>query len=62
MKLTNSNQTRKKRSDTLLGSIEKQYNVSFGRRSDMKLGTYMQEKGFKSLGNTLNYLDKMSRE
>lgn len=51
---------KEKRIDTKLGTIEKQYNVSFGRRSDMQLGTYLKESGFQSLGKALNHLSKVS--
>ncbi len=43
------NQFRKKRGDTRIGSIEKQYGVDLGARSDMKLSTYLEEKGYSSL-------------
>lgn len=44
---------RKKRSDTKMGSIEKKYGKDFGVRSDKKLGSYLQEKGYKSLSDLL---------
>lgn len=48
-----SNQIRRKRSDTKIGTIEKRYGVDFGTRSDMKLGTYLEKKGFSSLSKAL---------
>jgi hypothetical protein len=36
---------RQKRSDTHIGSLEKEYSVDLGRRSDMKLGTLREELG-----------------
>ena len=44
---------RNKRSDTKMGSIEKKYGKDFGVRSDKKLGSYLQEKGYKSLSDLL---------
>lgn len=44
-----SGQFRKKRGDTLIGSIEKQYKVDLGVRKDMKLSTYLEKEGFGSL-------------
>ncbi len=38
-----------KRNDTKVGTIEKQYGVDLGVRSDMRLGTYLGRKGYKSL-------------
>lgn len=51
-------QFRQKRSDTKIGTVEKQYGVSFGVRSDMKLGNYLEEKGFPSLSKALNRADR----
>lgn len=36
---------RAKRSDTLMGNIEKKYDLDFGVRSDMQLGTYLKKLG-----------------
>lgn len=49
-----SNQIRKKRIDTKIGTIEKKYARDFGVRSDKKLGNYLKEKGFPSLSKLLN--------
>ncbi len=57
-KQTKSGQFRKKRSDTLIRSIEKEYNVDFGVRDDMKLGTYLDKKGLRSLSKALEKLRK----
>lgn len=51
---------RRKRSDTEIGSIEKQYGVDFGVRSDMKLGKYLDEKGYKSLSKALREAETKS--
>lgn len=44
---------RRKRSDTKVGSVEDQYGVDFGVRSDMKLGKFLEENGFPSLSKAL---------
>lgn len=44
---------RKKRSDTKIGTVEKQYNRDFGVRADKKLGTYLKEMGVPSLAKLL---------
>ena len=44
---------RQKRSDTLVRTIEEQYNVDFGVRSDMKLGTLLEQTGIKSLNHLI---------
>ena len=40
---------RGKRSDTHIGTIEKEYNRDFGVRSDMNLGTFLDENNISSL-------------
>ncbi len=45
---------RRKRSDTHVGTIENQYNVDLGVRSDMHLGTLLKHKGKGSLNDLLN--------
>lgn len=47
---------RKKRGDTLIRDIEKNYKVDFGVRSDMKLSTYLKNIGLPSLGKALDNL------
>ena len=51
-------QFRKKREDTLIKNIEKKYDVDFKVRSDMKLGTYLKEKGLPSLSKALDRVNK----
>jgi hypothetical protein len=46
-------QLRDKRDDTHMSSIEKQYNRDFNVRSDMHLGSYLKEKGVKSLNDLI---------
>lgn len=45
---------RQKRSDTHVGTIEKQYGVDFGVRSDMQLGTLLKKTGEPSLKDLLH--------
>ena len=45
---------RDKRDDTHMGTVEKQYDRDFGVRSDMQLGTYLREKGIKSLNDLIH--------
>lgn len=42
-----------KRKDTKMGTLEKEYRVDLGVRSDMKLGNYLEKKGYKSLSEML---------
>lgn len=44
---------RDKRDDTHMGTIEKQYDRDFGVRSDMHLGTFLQENGVQSLNDLI---------
>lgn len=44
---------RTKRSDTKIGTVEKQYGKDFGVRSDKQLGNYLKEKGYNSLTELL---------
>lgn len=46
-------QLRDKRDDTHIGTIEQKYGRNFGVRSDMELGTFLEQKGFKSLHELL---------
>lgn len=39
--------------DILIGTVEKNYDVDLGARSDMYLGTYLASKGYPSLSNML---------
>ncbi len=43
-----------KRSDTHMGTIEKQYGRNFNVRSDMQLGTYLKEHNLPSLNDLLH--------
>jgi hypothetical protein len=45
---------RQKRSDTHIETIEKIYGVDFGVRSDMHLGTLLEEKNVESLNDLIN--------
>lgn len=50
----NNGELRQKRSDTLVGTIEKQYGVDFGVRSDMELGTLLEKENASSLNDLLH--------
>lgn len=52
---------RQKRSDTLMGTIEKKYGKDFGVRSDSKLGNFLKEKGYGSLSRLLKNAPATSR-
>lgn len=41
------------RSDTKISTVEKQYGVDLGVRSDMKLGTFLKDRGYPSLSRML---------
>jgi hypothetical protein len=45
---------RQKRSDTLVGTIEKQYGIDLDARSDMKLGTLLKRESVDSLNDLLH--------
>jgi len=60
--VTKKSQFRKKRSDTRIGTVEKQYGVDFNVRPDMKLGNYLKKEGFSSLSKALNRAEKSTRK
>lgn len=45
---------REKRCDTHIGTIEKQYDINLGVRSDMHLGTYLEKNDIASLNDLVN--------
>lgn len=47
-------QLRQKRSDTHIGTIEKNYNINLNVRSDMHLGTYLEKNDIASLNDLVN--------
>lgn len=47
-------QLRDKRDDTHMGTIESQYNRDFGVRSDMQLGTFLEQNGIASLNDLIH--------
>lgn len=49
-----SGELRHKRSDTLVKTIEKKYDVDLGVRGDMKLGNLLNERGVDSLNDLLH--------
>ena len=48
-----SGRLRRKRGDTDVGTIEEQYGMDFGVRSDMNLGTLLKQRGAESLSELL---------
>lgn len=46
-------QLRDKRNDTYMGTIEKQYGVNLGVRSDMRLGNYLKQHRINSLNDLI---------
>ena len=44
---------RRKRADTKVGTIEREYGVDLGVRSDMLLGNYLAQSGLDSLSDAL---------
>lgn len=47
-------QLRKKRNDTLVKTIENQYDIDLKVRSDMELGTYLEKNNIASLNDLIN--------
>lgn len=47
-------QLRDKRDDTLIRTIEKQYDLDLGVRGDMELGNYLREHNIASLNDLVN--------
>jgi len=45
---------RQKRSDTHMGTIEKQYGIDLDVRSDMHLGTYLEQNDIESLNDLIH--------
>ena len=45
---------RDKRDDTHMGTIEAQYGINCGVRSDMHLGTFLKQKNVASLNDLVN--------
>jgi len=44
---------RDKRDDTHIGTIEKQYGIDLGVRSDMHLGNFLKQRKIKSLNDLI---------
>lgn len=49
----NTGQYRRKRSDTKMETIERKYGKDFSIRGDMKLKTFLEQKGYNSLSKIL---------
>lgn len=56
-----STNIRQKRGDTLVGTIEKQYKVDLGYRSDKKLATVLKETGASSLSKLIKMADSSKK-
>jgi len=52
-KRNNGGRMPEKRTDTLVRTIEKKYQIDFGVRSDMKLGNFLKKQGLPSLSKLL---------
>lgn len=50
----NDGELRQKRSDTHIKTIEKKYDVDFGVRGDMHLGTLLEQNDVESLNDLLH--------
>ena len=50
----NNGQLRQKRGDTHIGTVEKQYGIDLGVRSDMHLDTYLEKNNIASLNDIIN--------
>lgn len=48
-------QLRQKRGDTLVGNIEREYDVDFSVRSDMRLDTLREQTGLTSIEELLRH-------
>jgi len=46
---------RQKRGDTLVGNIEREYDIDFGVRSDMRLDTPREQTGLSSIEDLLRH-------
>lgn len=59
--MSDRQQFRRKRGDTRVDSIEKQYGVDLGARSDMKLKSYLKKEGLSSLSRALDEATKKAK-
>ena len=50
----NNGQLRDKRDDTHMGTIERQYGIDFHVRSDMELGNFLKQTGYRSLNDAVH--------
>lgn len=50
----NDGELRQKRSDTHIGTIEEQYGIDLGVRSDMQLGTFLKDNNIESLNDLIH--------
>jgi hypothetical protein len=54
----NDGELRRKRGDTHIGSIEREYDVDLGVRSDMHLETYRERTGLDSVEDIVDHARK----
>jgi len=59
---TKSGQITKKRGDTLVKTIEKQYKVNLGYRSDAKLSTVLRKEGASSLSKLVKMTESKNKK
>lgn len=59
---TNAGRILQKRGDTLVRTIERQYGVDLGHRSDKKLSTVLKETGAPSLSKLLEMSESSKRK
>ncbi len=57
-----SKNIRQKRGDTLIGTIEKQYGVDLGYRSDAQLHTVLEKEGVPSLSKLLKITQESKKK
>ncbi len=55
-----SGELRQKRGDTLVGNIEREYDVDFGVRSDMRLDTLREQTGLSSIEDLVRHARRNS--
>lgn len=53
---------RRKRGDTKIETIEKQYGVDFGVRRDMRLDTFLEKKGYSSLSRAVRSIEEKQKK
>lgn len=57
----NTGQIRPKRGDTLVKTIERQYKINLGYRSDTKLSTVLKKEGASSLSKLIKMTEPKAK-